>query len=172
MTSTRKALDQIRRFVNTHETPQSLRDWLVAEGFAPGDLAVREADVVRATGLREAMRALMLANHEQTVDVEAAESLNGYAASLPLFVRLGSGGGFELAPGASGADAGLARILGLVFTSMADRTWPRMKVCRDDACRWAFYDTSKNRSGAWCSMAVCGNRAKARAYRRRRRESA
>jgi predicted RNA-binding Zn ribbon-like protein len=34
---------------------------------------------------------------------------------------------------------------------------------------WAFYDRSKNRSGHWCSMRVCGNRAKARQFRERRR---
>ena len=48
---------------------------------------------------------------------------------------------------------------------MADGTWRRLKACREDTCQWAFYDRSKNRSGTWCSMAVCGNRAKARAYR-------
>ncbi|HEV2869799.1 MAG TPA: CGNR zinc finger domain-containing protein, partial [Actinomycetota bacterium] len=30
-----------------------------------------------------------------------------------------------------------------------------------------FYDHSTNRSGTWCTMSVCGNRRKARAYRRR-----
>ena len=180
MTSTREALSEIRRFVNTREpagpdaiaTPEGLRAWLAAQDLNAGDVPVREADVARAMGLREALRALMLANHEQTVDAEAAAALNGYAAELPLVVRLGSDGGFELAPESTGADGGLARILGLVFTSMADGTWPRMKACRDDTCGWAFYDTSKNRSGAWCSMRYCGNRAKARAYRRRQRESA
>jgi predicted RNA-binding Zn ribbon-like protein len=45
-----------------------------------------------------------------------------------------------------------------------------MKACAlHDSCEWAFYDWSKNRSGTWCDMAVCGNRAKARAYRERRR---
>jgi predicted RNA-binding Zn ribbon-like protein len=52
---------------------------------------------------------------------------------------------------------------------MADDTWNRLKACRLDNCQWAFYDTSKNRSRTWCSMKVCGNRAKARAYRERQR---
>lgn len=46
-------------------------------------------------------------------------------------------------------------------------TWPRLKACREDTCRWAFYDHSKNRSGHWCSMEVCGARHKARQYRAR-----
>ena len=62
----------------------------------------------------------------------------------------------------------LARILGLTYTAMADDTWPRLKACRKHSCQWAFYDQSKNRSRTWCSMKVCGNRTKARAYRERR----
>ncbi|MBB3453767.1 putative RNA-binding Zn ribbon-like protein [Rhizobium sp. BK313] len=47
----------------------------------------------------------------------------------------------------------------------------RMKICRN--CGWLFIDRSKNRSRAWCDMAVCGNRAKAnRHYRRKKEESA
>jgi predicted RNA-binding Zn ribbon-like protein len=42
------------------------------------------------------------------------------------------------------------------------------KPCRNHPCRWLFYDHSTNRSGTWCTMAVCGNRLKARADRRRR----
>jgi predicted RNA-binding Zn ribbon-like protein len=52
---------------------------------------------------------------------------------------------------------------------MAGETWDRLKACRLDDCQWVFYDHSKNRSRTWCSMRVCGNRAKARAYRERRR---
>ena len=52
---------------------------------------------------------------------------------------------------------------------MENDTWPRLKACRDDTCQWAFYDHSKNRSGHWCSMEVCGSRHKARQYRERRK---
>jgi predicted RNA-binding Zn ribbon-like protein len=66
-------------------------------------------------------------------------------------------------------DDALARILAAVATAVADRTWSRMKVCRRPDCRWAYYDESRNRSRAWCSMETCGNRAKARSFRERRR---
>ena len=56
-------------------------------------------------------------------------------------------------------------------TAQADGTWHRLKACADDGCRWAFYDHSKNRRGRWCSMAVCGNQHKARAYRERAKAS-
>jgi hypothetical protein len=47
--------------------------------------------------------------------------------------------------------------------------WARLKICPADACLWAFYDQSRNRSRSWCSMRVCGNREKARAWRERTR---
>jgi predicted RNA-binding Zn ribbon-like protein len=61
----------------------------------------------------------------------------------------------------------LGRLLAIVHRAVVEGTWQRMKVCPADDCRWAFYDHSKNRSGKWCSMAECGNRMKARAYRAR-----
>ena len=69
--------------------------------------------------------------------------------------------------GTAGADAVVAELLAITHESMAAGTWPRLKACRAHDCEWAFYDRSRNRSGTWCSMAVCGNRAKARNYRRR-----
>ena len=40
----------------------------------------------------------------------------------------------------------------------------RVKQCEGDSCGWLFFDTSRNRSRRWCSMADCGNRAKARRF--------
>jgi len=60
----------------------------------------------------------------------------------------------------------LGEVTAITLKAMLDGTWPRLKVCRK--CEWAFYDYSKNRSGSWCSMQLCGNRLKTRAYRSRR----
>jgi predicted RNA-binding Zn ribbon-like protein len=69
-------------------------------------------------------------------------------------------------------DAFIGRVLGEVSTATVAGTWARLKVCRNDACRWAYYDLSRNHAGVWCSMAVCGNRSKGRAFRGRRRRPA
>lgn len=45
--------------------------------------------------------------------------------------------------------------------------WERVKICPAQDCRWAFYDRSRNHSRTWCSMQICGNRQKARAWRER-----
>lgn len=55
-------------------------------------------------------------------------------------------------------------VLKLIATSEPERT----KICRN--CGWLFIDRSKNRSRAWCDMAVCGNRAKAHRHYRRKKE--
>jgi predicted RNA-binding Zn ribbon-like protein len=59
-------------------------------------------------------------------------------------------------------------LLAIVHEAIGKGHWERLKACREHTCEWAFYDHTKNRSGAWCNMQVCGNRAKARAYRERR----
>jgi predicted RNA-binding Zn ribbon-like protein len=55
-------------------------------------------------------------------------------------------------------------VLKLIATPEPERT----KICRN--CGWLFIDRSKNRSRAWCDMAVCGNRAKANRHYRRKKE--
>jgi predicted RNA-binding Zn ribbon-like protein len=70
------------------------------------------------------------------------------------------------APRLGGADA-LEEVLGAVARLGVLDELGRVKICPADDCRWAFYDTSRNGSRQWCSMAVCGNRAKARAHRAR-----
>jgi predicted RNA-binding Zn ribbon-like protein len=60
-------------------------------------------------------------------------------------------------------------VLAGVFSAMADGSWERLKACPGHRCGWVFYDRSANASATWCSMSVCGQREKARAYYRRRR---
>jgi hypothetical protein len=49
----------------------------------------------------------------------------------------------------------------------ATGTWPRLKVCRNEGCAIAFYDSSRNGSRVWCDVATCGNAANVRAHRSR-----
>jgi predicted RNA-binding Zn ribbon-like protein len=60
----------------------------------------------------------------------------------------------------------LDQVVAIALGAMIDGSWVRLKACRN--CRWSFYDRSPNRSGTWCSMQLCGNRKKTRAYRKRR----
>jgi predicted RNA-binding Zn ribbon-like protein len=168
-------LELVRAFVNTLDVedgieslagPEELAAWLRGHGLMRGSTATR-ADVVGAQRVREALRALMLANNGVSVRKEAAVTLDRAARRAGIGVRFGASGAARLVPAAAGVDGALGRLLAIVAAAMADGSWSRLKACRADDCRWAFYDRARNRSRHWCSMAVCGNRTKARAYRAR-----
>ncbi len=170
-------LDLVIDFVNTREldehtdalaTPAELRAWLAEKGLLDGRAgAVSDADVAAAIDLREALRALMLANNAAGAqDPSAWGVLDEVCRRGHLAVRFQVGGA-ALEAGAAGVPGALARLLAPVAAALADGSWQRVKACRADDCLWAFYDRSRNRSGVWCEMAVCGNRTKVRAYRSR-----
>ena len=94
------------------------------------------------------------------------------AAAERASVRLGvdGDGRVSVLPSGGGVDGFVARLLEIVARSQVEGTWARLKACPDETCAWAFYDESRNSSRTWCSMGVCGNRAKTRRYRKRRRE--
>ncbi len=173
------ALALVQAFVNTRDfeesrddlsTPAGLDAWLRERGLLEGDAGLREGDHRRAIAVREALRALLLAHNGEAVDPDAVATLNDVAAAAPLEVRFAGDGAAALDPAGGGLDAALAHLLAIVYTATVDGTWARLKACRSDTCQWAFYDHSKNRSGAWCSMATCGSRVKARTYRQRQRQ--
>jgi predicted RNA-binding Zn ribbon-like protein len=66
---------------------------------------------------------------------------------------------------------GLLGLLLIVRDAQADGGWDRLKLCGNPDCRWAFYDRSHSRRGAWCEMASCGNRVKNRNLRARRAQA-
>lgn len=167
----------VQDFVNTVDleegqeqigTAAALRSWLVDRGLL-SDRRVTTAEHARAIELREALRRLLFANnggelHEVDLDV-----LNGAGRDAGLRLRFLPEGHARLEPEVAGTAGALGQIVASVSAAMTDRTWFRLKACADERCGWAFYDQSKNRSGHWCSMEVCGNRSKARQFRRRQR---
>ena len=168
-------LELVRLFVNTLDvesgadelaSPEALLGWLGERGLAPGGRA-SGADLHNGRRLREAMRGLLLENNGVSVRKEAALTLGQAADRARLALRFDPAGSARLEPAAGGVDAALGRLVAVVAAAMADGTWSRLKACRGDRCGWAFYDRARNRSRQWCSMAVCGNRTKARSYRRR-----
>jgi len=168
-------LDVVRQFVNTWDRedgeerfadPEALVAWLAEQGLAEPGTRATKADLERAVDLREAVRALLLAHNGGEPAPEAAQTLRDTAARARLAVRFEEDGS-AVEPEAGGVDGALGRLLAIVHESQRDGTWARLKACPWDTCQWAFYDNTKNRSGVWCTMEVCGNRAKARAYRER-----
>jgi predicted RNA-binding Zn ribbon-like protein len=156
-------------------TPSSLARWLARSGLGNSRRAsLTERDVRRAVAVREGLRALAARNGErESPGPEPAplDELNRAARGAAVEVRFSIGGDPLLVPGHGGVlDRALAVVFAAVAGAMLDGSWSRLKICPGEDCGWAFYDHSRNQSGRWCSMAVCGGRLKARAYYRRRRE--
>jgi predicted RNA-binding Zn ribbon-like protein len=174
-------LELLQRFVNSYNhdfppdwdrigTREKAKGWLRQKGLVGPADRVSDADVARLRDLREAIRALAIANQGGRSDPEATAVVRRAADAARLGVAIDDAGRTSLEPAARGVDGAVARLLGILHEAQLTGQWSRMKACRQ--CGYAFFDRSKNRSAAWCAMSICGNRTKNRAYYRRLRNAA
>jgi predicted RNA-binding Zn ribbon-like protein len=155
------------------------RAWLAAAGLRVPDPGRPEPDVggdLRlAREVRESIRALIGRNTgtEPLTEDELAPLETVLADAQPR-LGIGADGLVTLGPAlpASRLADGLLGLLLIIRDAQADGTWDRLKLCNNPDCRWAFYDRSHSRRGAWCDMATCGNRHKNRNLRARRASAA
>jgi predicted RNA-binding Zn ribbon-like protein len=177
-------------------TPADLDSWLRVAGLAVGpDDPSGPRDLALAVELREALRGVLRSHitHKAARSLAAAADpratvagaavaraavastaaagpaarVGDIAAALRAGIRAEPDGRIVVVPAGSGARGALTRLLLIAAESATASTWARLKVCSADDCQWAFYDRSPTRSGCWCSMQICGSRAKSRAYRSR-----
>ncbi|HEY1180007.1 MAG TPA: CGNR zinc finger domain-containing protein [Phytomonospora sp.] len=144
-------------------TAEGMATWLTQRELSPEDAPVPYDDVL---ALRTGLRArLLLGNGGEAApaEISAAEAV---LARSPLTVRLGTG---ESPDEPLAADGPVARLAAAWALTVASGEWQRLKQCPDHECGWVFWDTTRSRTRRWCSMRVCGNRAKVRAYSARRR---
>ncbi len=169
----------LRDFANTLDvecgtddiaSPEALTAWLTERRLLPAGAAATPEDLTDARVLRAGLRAHFAAHHGGDAP-DLPSGLGELTRRLPLRLALDA---IEprLEPLPDGAAGALAALLVAVRAALADGSWERLKLCPADDCQYAFYDPSKNRSKTWCSMRVCGNRQKTRAYRARRRAGA
>ena len=171
-------LELVQAFVNTvdrengpdlFDQPRDLEAWARHRSL------VLPARLGPAREVREALRALLWANNPEGLvvadpgDPDAPAPRGGCAAAVAVLDRAAAGLSPRFGPPRLEGDDAVGAILGVAFLAMADGSWRRLKACPADRCGWAFYDRSVNGTATWCSMRVCGNRAKTRAYYRRRR---
>jgi predicted RNA-binding Zn ribbon-like protein len=173
----------VRDFVNTFEpqvnrelltSPQAAGRWLADHQLLGSDAVLDDEDLAVLLEMREGLRELLRAHTGEDVEAAALERLDSALARLPLRVVFDAAAEPALAalPGAGSAQV-VAALLDAVYRCMSEGTWNRLKVCARHSCRWAFYDTSRNRSGRWCSMNGCGNQVKMRrAYAVRKERAA
>jgi predicted RNA-binding Zn ribbon-like protein len=173
-------LELLQRFINSYNhdfprgwdrigTKEKARAWLRQKRLvAPGD-RVSDADVARLRELREAIRALVIANQRGQPEAAATDVIRKASRAAQLGVAIDDTGRVTLVPTRGGVDGAVATLLGILHEAQLTGQWSRLKGCRQ--CGYAFFDRSKNRSAAWCAMSICGNRTKNRAYYWRRRTS-
>jgi predicted RNA-binding Zn ribbon-like protein len=143
---------------------------LAERGLLEMDESVGETGRRVLVDFREALRVLLLAHNGVAEPGPGADGLNQFATSAGLGVLFGADGRPALGPvaGDGPAERVVARLLAEAFRAEAEGRWGRLKACRNPACRWVFYDASKNGLGRWCNMQICGSRHKMRRYRERK----
>ena len=184
-------LAAVQAFVNTLDleqatdeigSPSALDAWLQSADLTePTSCKAGKAELALAVELREALRGVLrshvthgpAAGRGVTGEPEAAAQgapaarLAEITSALQARISADADGSVRVVAGDSGARAALAGLLLIAAEAHTLGTWSRLKVCNADDCQWAFYDRSPTRNGCWCSMQICGSRAKSRAYRSR-----
>jgi predicted RNA-binding Zn ribbon-like protein len=168
----------VQAFVNTWDgdrgtdvllDPAAAGSWLARAGLWDGALQPEPGELHHARGVREAIRALIVANGDGAAPAPGdLQPLRALGETVTLRLRPNREGRVSLEADAGGRlDAGLGGLLLIIRDAQQDGTWQRLRACRNPDCLWAFYDRSHSQRGAWCDMAVCGNRIKNRRLRQR-----
>ena len=174
-------LGLLQRFLNSynHElppdwdrlgTPAKTAAWLRQKGLVGPEVTVSARDAAWLRELREAIRALAIANQTVRPDPASVAIVQRASRRIRLTVAIDDAGRTTLEADSPGVDGAVATLLGILHEAQLTGQWPRLKGCR--RCGYAFFDRSKNRSAAWCAMSICGNRTKNRTYYQRRHSSA
>jgi predicted RNA-binding Zn ribbon-like protein len=174
-------LELLQRFINSynHDFPrewdrigskEKAKAWLLDKGLIAAGDPISETNAAHLRELREAIRALAIANHGGEPGTAALDVIRSASRAAGLRVAIDDGGRTALEAERRGVDGAVATLLAILYEAQLTGRWSRVKACRE--CEYAFFDRSKNRSAAWCAMSICGNRTKNRAYYRRRRTAA
>jgi predicted RNA-binding Zn ribbon-like protein len=149
-------------------SPDDLGAWLRSRGLLDNRTRPTDDDLERTLAVREGLRALAFANNGQSLEERAVEAMHRAARGAITEIRIEPEGPQFAVPVSSGIDGAIGALLAIAARAMIDGSWARLKACPGRHCGWVFYDTSRNYSARWCSMKVCGDREKSRAYYRRK----
>ena len=172
------SLELVQWFVNTRntmrgydllESAERAKEWLEESGYDPVN-SLSERELTRLRKLREGVRTVLLShNLGASAEVEEASSrLSELVQNIAPVVGFDPSGCPILNPPSTGTERLVGDLLIAAVGAGYEGTWQRLKACANEECRWVFYDASKNRSGSWCVMEICGSRAKMRSYRERK----
>jgi len=108
---------------------------------------------------------------QQSISDRTLDALNGFLEPVTVRDRIvrTETGGFTHNRDFTGHVTPTAVIARDFLRLLVEGDWRRLKICANDACRWAFYDESRNRIRIWCDSTRCGNVMKVRRFRERNR---
>ena len=169
------------------DSGEALLSWLAEAGMAPADAlqALRERAMpdeldgvaAQARSLRSWFRAFVeghMGRPLTAADPGDLAPLNRLLERDEAFERIvpnAHGDGFDLISTRRWRtpDALLLPIGEALARTVSDIDFRAIKACEGHACTLLFVDRTRGRARRWCSMAVCGNRAKQAAHRNRAR---
>jgi hypothetical protein len=138
----------------------ALADWAQATGRPAPAMVLDERGLAELQALRSDLRSVVGGSGDPSSPELRAASIG---------VSLGADGTAELHPRGQGWRVLVGLLLIEVLEAQRADTWRRLKTCRNERCAVAFYDRSRNNSGTWHNVRICGNAANLRASRARRR---
>ncbi|MEN3614950.1 CGNR zinc finger domain-containing protein [Plantactinospora sp. ZYX-F-223] len=130
-------------------------------------LSFTDSDVTETRRFREALRDACRGHAGSEVPAASAAALRYTLATSPLLLTIDRTGAARAIPmaGLGGSAALIASVAAAILNAATAGTWPRLKACAAHRCQWVYYDHSPAGRGRWCTMSICGSRAKMRAYR-------
>jgi predicted RNA-binding Zn ribbon-like protein len=174
-------LEPVLAFVNSVDVelgtdeltgPDALSAWLAARDLVPAGVTATAREYRTARELRAGLRDLALLNNNVPIAADALERIHATLRRLPLVaVPAASESSVVFRPATDRPVlAALSTIVAGYAQAEAAGEWHRIRRCPADDCAWVFWDASAQASRRWCTMRVCGNRAKVRAFTARRAE--
>ncbi|MFE3166057.1 CGNR zinc finger domain-containing protein [Streptomyces sp. NPDC059224] len=149
---------------------QALRSWSAATHRPAPTVELTAEDVRGLLGFREDLARSLHAQHEGDTAPEPAPVAS--LLTLPTALRLDEHGTVRAEPRGTGWRQAASLALIEILQAQCTDTLRRLKTCRNPRCLTAFYDRSRNNSGVWHDVHVCGNAANLRNYRARKRAGA
>jgi predicted RNA-binding Zn ribbon-like protein len=157
-------------------------DWLQERGLVHDDAARACAESTarssraldRIRRVRGALRELTEAVAEgRPADADALAQVNRVLRAREYLELIPASDGVSVDHRHHGdpIDDALSRLAEPFVRGIGEGLQDRLRICANDECQWAFYDSSRTNRRVWCDMATCGNRAKAARHRARKKET-
>ena len=169
------------------DAPIVALDWLITHDLMHREAMISLVDRVEAEPeygakllsrirkVRAAMRELVDASVEHRApSFSALDEVNRALRTHYVTILVPSSDGVHMGHKHEGdpIDGALGRLTESVARYLGEGKTERLRICANETCHWAFFDSSRTAKRKWCDMTTCGNRAKAARHRERQKVAA